>query len=510
MSSSVSSRYLRLYRSTVHPFLAVSIPTLFLVCLDSMARAILPFIRFPSPLFLLVLVAVGAEEAVMANILFAERAGFAARLRELLVVLLALWLALAVQRRITAQVLAPFHVEYIYPLALAFTQWVIVWATHRCLREREILLGAISGKGGEEMLHTLRDASLQAGIAVRSLRGVKRIVSFFQTVVFISLVIALTRGAPVGARALFLCALHALYGFLVTGMLNMHVENQLLLGEGIAVPGRLESSRIVGMIGVLLICLPLALLVARNEAPLPLSTLLAFFERLFRFFPSIPSGRIAETARGIIEQQRRYFEMLRTAPVAPVNPIFLLYFELLRRLFVSAVAMGLYFFLVSPLLSEDFLENVRKRSLIAFLRRKLRAFFRFCRGVALRIRAWLRSPERGSRWEREAHGDPPNAAGGIPARRVPWKKRLQMSRVLKAFLRLLRWGEVQGVAHRMSDTPQEYALRLATVVPNRSAQLTVVVEVLEEALFSTHLLSAERIAGYYSSLRDIQRNSGSS
>jgi hypothetical protein len=88
---------------------------------------------------------------------------------------------------------------------------------------------------------------------------------------------------------------------------------------------------------------------------------------------------------------------------------------------------------------------------------------------------------------------------------LPRRKRLQMSRVLRAYLQLLEWGESSGVPHRGFDAPREYASRLASVFPDRSGQLALVTEVLEEALFSTHLLAGERIAAYFSTVREIRQ-----
>jgi len=80
-----------------------------------------------------------------------------------------------------------------------------------------------------------------------------------------------------------------------------------------------------------------------------------------------------------------------------------------------------------------------------------------------------------------------------------------MSRVLRAYVRLLEWGEGNGVPHRGCDAPCEYAARLASVFPEKNGQLALVTEVLEEALFSTHLLPGMRMAAYFSAVREIKR-----
>lgn len=507
MSSSITEKYLRFHRSTAHPLIAISLPSLFLLCLDSLVRALLPGLTFPPPLFFLVLLAVGAEEAVMANVLFVERAGFLARLREVLAVMVVVWLVLGTLRGLQTHVVTLMHVDFVYPLGLALVQWICVWVLHRCLRERELLLSAIAGRKGEEMLHALRDASLQAEISARSLRAVKLVEALFQAVIFILLLLAAALRVPLRVPALFLSASHALFGFLVTGAMNMYVQDQLLLGEGIVVPARFEWSRMGTIVAVPLVGIPLALLLARNDAPLPLSALLGLLEKLFRSFPAIPIWRLLDPVRSILEQQQRYAEMTRAVSAAAPTPLFLLFLYILGRLIRIAFILGLYFFLVSPLLSEDFLASVRKRSLAEFVRRKLNDFLRACRRLARRLRTWLSSMGRESPKRRsdDAGNDARNAAHGPPPQILPRRKRLQMSRVLRAYLQLLEWGESRGVPYRGFDAPREYAFRLASVFPDKSGQLALVTEVLEESLFSTHLLPGERVAAYFSTVREIRR-----
>jgi hypothetical protein len=507
MSSSITDGYLRLHRSTVHPLIAISIPALFLLCLDSIARSIFPALAFPPPLFFLVLLAVGAEEAVMANVLFVERAGIPARLRELLAVMVIVWLALAALRGIQTQRVMLAHVDFIYPLGLTLAQWISVWALHRCLREREILLSAVAGRKGEEMLHALRDASLQAEISARSLRAVKLVEALFQAVIFILLLFAAALKVPMRLAALVLAASHALFGFLVTGTMNMYVQDQLLLGEGIVVPARFQWSRLGTIAAVPLVSIPLVLLLSRNDAPLPLSALLALLERLFRSFPAIPIWSLLDPVRTILEQQQRYAEMTRTIAGASPTPLLLLFLFILGRLIRITFILGLYFFLVSPLLSEDFLASVRRRSFFDFVRRKLDDFLRACRRLARRIRTWLASVGRDGpkRRSNDAEIGARTAAYGLASHALPRRKRLQMSRVLRAWLQLLEWGESRGVPCRGFDAPREYSSRLAALFPDKSGELTLVTEVLEESLFSTHLLSGQRIAAYFSTVRAIRR-----
>jgi hypothetical protein len=506
VSSSITENYLRLHRSTVHPLIAISLPSFFLLCVDSIARAVFPALTFPPPLFFLVLLAVGAEETVMANVFVTERAGFLARIRELLAVLLAVWLAIGAIHGLQTHVFTLLHVDFVYPLCLTFFQWTCVWVLHKCLREREILLSAIAGRKGEDMLHALRDASLQAEISARSLRAVKVVEALFQAVAFILLLLSAALKAPIGSQVSFLAAVHALFGLLATGTMNMYVQDQLLLGEGIVVPARFEWSRMGTIAAVPLVSIPLVLLLARNDAPLPLSALLSFLERLFRSFPALPFWALMDPVR-IFEEQQRYAAMAQAVSGSSPSPGFLLFLFVLGRLIRIALVMGIYFFLVSPLLSADFLASVRTRSFGSFVRRKLNDFLHACRRLMRRLRTWLTLVGRSGsgREYADAKKNVTRASYGPAPHALPWRKRLQMSRVLRAYLQLLEWGESSGVPHRACDAPCEYASRLASAFPDRKGQLELVAEILEEVLFSTHLLPGVRMAAYFSMIREIKR-----
>ena len=506
-SSSSPRGYLALQRTTVHPLIAFSLPTMFLLSLDAVIRAVMPTQSFPPRLFSLVLPAVGIEEVAVANLLFAERAGRTARLRELLGILVVTWLALVTTRRISSGVAVLFAPVYLYPLLLVLLEWVLVWTIHLRLREREILLSAVAGKRGEVLLHELRDASMQAAVAARGIATVRVLAGLFQAVVFVALLSCVAQGIRVGAPALVLCGAHAVIGLLALGVLSMFGAHQLLLGEGLVMPGRQERARFLAMATLVVLCAPVALLASRGSAPLPLSAILSLLERLLRLFPALPLNGLAEAARHMVIQQQQYEAMLRGMPPVPLNPLFLLFLEFVRRLIPVLVLMAVYFFLVSPLLSEEFLQSLRTRSLGSFLLRKLRGFLRFCRRLLRGARALIRRAVRGRKGVPEpADRDRLSVfVSRFPVRRVPLQKRLQVGRVLKAFHGLIRWSAGHGVPFRRGDVPREYAQHLCALVPAMVAELDLVVEVLEESLFSTHLVDAGRIRAYLAAIGEIRQ-----
>ena len=509
MSSSISKRYLRLYRSVVHPLFSILLPLLFLLSVDQLLRVLYPgapwFPRHLAPLLL----AAGIEEAVMGNLLFKERASFVARIRELCFVLAVAFGYLFVLSSLKSG--QGFHLSpgLIYPMAAVLLQWLFSSRIHSGLREREILLSALAGKRGPELRHSLRDSSYQAGLTIRVLRSIKAAVVVFQFLVVALLITAAVLKRQPTIIGVLAVALHAVGGLLCIGMLHTFVEEQLLLGSGVPVPLRFERRRLVFSLSVLAISAGLVILAARDASLLPLSALIALLKRLASQFKFPTEGRgLTEFLQNVLIERRHYYDaMLRTQPQPGVNPLALLLVELLRRLFITLLGTGLFFFLVSPLLSQDFVDRLRELRPFHALGKKLRAFLGFSVRFWLRLVHWLRLSR--SRAVLSVAEDPKDKrtsgkSRGRP-RRLSVRKKVQMGRVGRAFAALLQWGEGLGIPYFLFNTPQEYTERLAAIVPAGAGQLSFVVEIFEEVMFSTHLIASGRISQYFRTIRLLRR-----
>jgi hypothetical protein len=501
MSFFVGSRYLRLERATVHPLMAIFIPLLSVLSLDPLLRGLLPFLPSPPALIYPFLLATGLEEAVVGNMLFKERASLWARLRELLLVLIIALLCLRLIFSFSGW-------NILYPLSLVLIQWLSSAAIHSSLRQREILLSALAGKRDGALTHELRDSSLQAALALQSLGNVKGLVLFYQGSVFGLLLVAAIRGIPLGSWIKWVAFLQAACGLLCLGVINLFIENQLLLGEGIAVPLQVEKRRALFLLSLLIVSVLLVLLAARETSLLPLSMLLGFLEKLMSLFRIKQDPRWVQQLHDVAEERRRYYELLlslRSFQSGPAYLWLLFVVEVLRRVLITAIAVALFLFMTAPLLSDSFLQGLRELRPLAFLRRKLLAFAFACRRLLRSLLSWWRSLGRTGKAFPAERLPLPAVARSRHRQRISLRKRVQMSRVLKAFLQLLRWGEGRGVRYYPANAPQEYALRLEAVLPESASTIAPVIEILEEVLFSPRLVAAQRLNRYFRLIRSLPR-----
>jgi hypothetical protein len=395
----------------------------------------------------------------------------------------------------------------IYPLSAVLLQWLFSHGIHSGLRERELLLSALTGRRGGALRHTLRDSSYQAGLTIRVLRSIGAGVIAFQFLVVAALITAAVLKRSPTFLGTVTVTVHTLCGLLGIGTLHGFEEQQLLLGSGNPLPSALERRRLFFSLSVIGVIAALVLLTSRNASLLPLSALIALFRKLASLlrFPAGPG--LAEALQNtLIERQRLYQAMRLSQPAPPPSPLALLLVEVTRRLLRSLLGAGVFLFLVSPLLSQDFIDRLRELHPLAALRRRLFIVLGHAGRLWLHLLRWLRlSGARPALTVEEAPGDGAATSGRLKDPRPSVRKRLQMSRVQRAFLALIRWGERQGVPYRLHLTPAEYSDRLSEAVPTGSGQLAYVVEVFEEVMFSAHLVAAGRVARFFHTVRSLRR-----
>jgi hypothetical protein len=81
-------------------------------------------------------------------------------------------------------------------------------------------------------------------------------------------------------------------------------------------------------------------------------------------------------------------------------------------------------------------------------------------------------------------------------------RRIGLSKELKAFLKIIKWGEKRGIKFRSSLGPAEYTGMIAQQVPEAEAALERIALLLETFLFSNEGLSEELSSEYHRSIED--------
>jgi hypothetical protein len=507
MSFSAESRYLQVHRSLVHPLVAIFVPLLFLLGADQILRILLPLISFFPRFIAPLLLTTAIEEAIVGNLLFRERASLIARFRELCLVLAAAFSGLFILHAAFSGWSFAVSPDLIYPMALVALQWLFSAGVHSSLRQREILFSAVAGQRGGALRHKLRDSSYQAGLTMQRVGRVKMLVVFFQVFIFALLITATLLGRKLTLAGAGIIVCHTLGGLLVIGMLHHFIDEQLLLGAGIPASLRFETRRFLHCLALALLAAAVVALAARDVSLLPLSALIAALRKIDSLLHFGGAPLLSDTLqRALIARQRSYVSLMRQQPPS-FGPLVFIIAELLRRLFITLLGTGLFLFIVSPLFSEDFVARLRALKPFRSLARKLGRFLGFCILLLQRLARRLRLLRSDPLLTVEQNAQPAHRKPGRSgsSARPSLRKKLQMGRVLRSFLSLIRWGESLGIPYFSFNTPQEYTGRLSAAVPACTTKLAFVVDVFEEAVFSAHLVGGGKLSRYQRTIRSLRR-----
>jgi hypothetical protein len=252
--------------------------------------------------------------------------------------------------------------------------------------------------------------------------------------------------------------------------------------------------------------LVLVLLYARRSSLLPLSLfkpLLDWLSRLFNREARLQPYPMPQP--GMPRPEEDLLRQLQAAASGP-NPLI----ELLRfiiRVVWNVIRMGLIavaaWLLITPLVSRTFRRRLAALRPLDYVKEQLQRLGRALLQVVADIAAWLRRPPG----ERPARGGRRRAwRRHLVVRRPGLLKLWEMGTVLRAYARLIRWGERQGARFRLSSAPREYLAEVGGRRPDHAASLAEAAAILEESLYSSRRTSRDRLHRYLRIVKDVVRS----
>jgi len=513
----------------VHPLIAVSIPACFLYTQVAFFSRWIPSWPLPSLAALALSVGIGLITVLLGNLFRKERLGFAARLRELMVLTLGLYLAASLVSLFgpgtRAEVLinsgadtasgaqGPAAPSILWGLAflkpsflnitvtsLGLLQWIFSVMLQEALRDRELLLAEIEGAQGLELQYRLRDTGTLAEDTLRGLRKIKTLTRILLAIILVEATVHGILNPTQGLEPqIFILPLFLLYPFL-TGLISRYMREQYDAGAGIAPDSNSRLHQVRSLLAILLALFTLAFLGAGTSSILPIQWILAFFAWLSSLLPkSTPlAPRAPEPPPEFpdMEALKQDMEALSTGNTPPPDLSFL---WLTLGIFSALVAgLFLFFFLVSPLKSRYFWQRVRQ----IFSPRKL------WQGLQ-KLLSYLRP-----RKAKQIDGldlDPDNLKQvrdqleQLTAKKEDRRKRAQLGKMVDRYLRFLRWGEAMKIPCRPSMAPGEYAELLSPHFPEIGEPIHRIARIFEEALYGDTLITRDQWNQFNSAIETVVR-----
>lgn len=509
---------LRFYRTTLHPFLAIAIPFLLLLSLETFLRGMVLHAVLPLPGYLWAsLLLVGVIQAVSANRMAEEGTNsIAPRLRELLLILIGtLVLFMLAQGHLLRGDVNPIKADVLYPLALTFVYWIIAFALHRNMREREAFLALVVDRNGEQLKTAFRDYAEEATTAAARMRALRRAVLWFQTLALIAFLILLIAADPIEPWWTALALGHVGFGLIFLAIVNGFMEEQQHLGDGLPVPAPLQRRRVRATVLTLLLTAAVAAPLTGREALLPAEAIGAFMEWLEERL-RLPEREVRVRVRegGDTETFDENFREPDLGELGGVREQNEFLERLVRIALITAGALiliGLLYFLVRPMLSRDYRERLRQARPLARLAAAVSRFLAsFAASLRRMVETFARSRRSLARFgeslvERARERSAARAAARAREAALDKQRQRAIGQASRAFVRLIRWAERGGVPFRRWMGPMEYLRSVAGRSAANAAALMEIGAIFEQIAYAATDPPAERSQTYYDLIKQVTR-----
>lgn len=504
----MDSRHVERYARLTIPFVAVLSPFLFLWTLYLALRgAVLDGFMAPLPgFFPFLLLAVGTLD-VLVSLRQQRFSGTGAKLREIAIVIIGAYLLLLLTRGDLVQGdFDPTKPDVIAGLALVVLQWLISLGLFRALAHRTHFLRLCADAPPETRAKHVQELNSEHSSADDGLDTVRRVLLWLGAVLLVVVIAAHGIASGVVIRGTeTLLILYTAHLLLALFILNRAKTEHALLSDGLEMPEEALRHQTWLFIGITALVALAVLPIVGKESAFPARYLAEFVqtldERLFgsetmTLRPSETTGRIARREREDFEIQRDYAD----PTVDTSTPLTQRIARIVGIAVLGLIGVGVLYFLVRPLFSE----RDGEFNLAAGIARLRSRFQTIMASIPKAIRdlvAWLRRPKRGLR----------SAAKGLLQRiqesplpvarkRKSWEAgrsrsdRKALGKAVRAFVRVVRWGERQGVPYSVATPPLEYVQRLNHRTENPNPQLTEAAELFEEIVFSPTAPEDSKIA----------------
>ncbi len=483
-------------------------PFLFLVVLgiavNNSARSVGPPV-FDTGFFVL-LFALQCEQAVAAFLVKRERAGPLVRVRELIILLGFCYLLLGVVRAGSSGERFRPDLVYVTRLVMLAAGWLLSFNIHAHLRALESFYAVREQRTGSALHHAVREAAHVVGNAQTGLLAVRRLSNVFLVSIGLVILVLWLAGYPPGAGELFGYCLYCVCYVIVRSVVSISIDEIELAGDGLTLSLNLvrKRVRIAAISGG--VALLFALFYAGDRSILPHGLLAKFFSWLGSLFsqtatPALP-GRSLSPVAPPMPDIREFFGGM---PAAKPLPWLVILWQVVRIAALAAGAAVVLIFIFGPLFSHDFRIFLRRiNPLSALLNRLLLVLRAGGRG----LRALVRAARRLFIGALPAEIVKFVGLTGPPSRpvfRPTRKKRLEIDRIRREFLRIVQWGETAGIHYADSLTANEYAAIVAGIRTGSEEDLTCFANLFDEGIYSPHELGAQKLRLLHESVDNLMR-----
>lgn len=503
-----AARLSRFQSNVLHPGISILLPFTFIIAGVSLLTTGFN-LRGPGTGTFILLLVVQAEEAVAANILLRERAGFMIRFREMIIVGAFSYVLFALIRPVPLSQRFQPDLLLVVRTAVVVGGWLLSYVIHARLRSREEFYRVVEGKSGAALNQAIRGSAEIMGDTRNDLLSVKRIAGVFLFVLVMILLIQWLAGFPPKRTGfLFLCAFCLVYTG-VYASVQAFLHEFYVTGDGVLLPTRLLRRKAFFAGAMIAGAFVIALLLASNNSVLPYSYLSAFFAWLSSIMPRgrpLPPVHMPSAQSPNLDVLR---QLMQNPDQRAPSEFLLSLLRILKIVGIAAAVALVVLFIFGPLVSRTFADYLKRahplRALVRklvqmaqYLRRRLRGTLR---GLLLLFRGLL-GLFRQRKLQALLADAAPTRRPRVPPRPTPAKRR-ELSRVQQDFVRLVMWAQGHGVRSAPSRTAKEYGWEIVRIAHAQGTLVESAIGIFEEAMYSNREIGPQRLAEFHRAVETI-------
>jgi hypothetical protein len=498
-----------------HPASALMVTIPFIWVVDTVLRlTVLRLLFTPlAPIALAVTIFFQLEAVVSTNAVAKAPTSVAAkRIRELVVMLLVATAAfMLIGGYFQAGVFNPVQFPVIYSLALTLGGWILTTSLHRRLKAREaflkILIGKATGRGLQEAARNASSESGEADEGVRKFRST----AIGLTVVSVVLYIFVRATSPESFSLLtFLLIVQIASTALVTIAANGFLwENDALtrgVGTAGSVLGRRFRSAFMLTVLIVLVALPLA----GRQAIVPPAAIDQFMRGVTDQLGRPIEGRMSTESlfrdRRQLENEAPPGERQTLGATAERQELTQQIARSVGLALGGVIALGILYFLLSPLFSKDARERMKRFSLRRIVQRIGASVSNAWASVVQGFRELLTSSRRAFREAREAVQtirETVRERQRAATRDRGGAAQKEVGKLLRSYIKLAKWGDKVGYTYQAWMGPYHYARRLASMVPAQEEKLREAGSTFESLVYGPHSATADQIEQFGKAIDEI-------
>jgi hypothetical protein len=477
---------------------SVLIPSSLLFCLDRLLRDVSEFFNNIPWWFILIALACNILASIVLFLLTKSHSDFTSFIRVNFFIYFPVLAVLTLFFYDTPQLL-------IFSAVLLFLQWILAHYIFNRFKDYWEFMHCVQDYRGSSLGQKLRSYSLLVADSVKSLRSLRKTMYILMMMIFCFTMILLLAGIELKLLSLTACLAFIIITLFFTSRMSIYLDEYRFYTEGIPLPAKFKQKRLAYALIIFFLSILFLFPLLKDRSLFPPAYLLIALNWIIRLFPLI-NFKI-KIPRHLFEENREYSipetDFNHEYQESPLIKDLTALLNILALVIAGLVILGVLYFLFKPLFKRGIKNLLKGKHPLALIIKKIILAFLLFKKLAREIIQALIELFSPVKKRHSLLAGPGVSPALLKPERIGFKKRLQINRILRAFLVLIKWGKSLKIDFYPTLGPKEYVCLLVNKLPEKSSGLRFIADTFEEAVFSDHLIARATIKTYMYQIKEI-------